>query len=1031
MTTSVGDASPDQPTLDSSNLQPVAQAEVSGAAPVASLDIGTLTDGTTLSAAPTASYATNVYPYDCVCYMTMTFPGVGTFRGSAVIIGPHTILTAAHCLWDQDVQASATDIQLYPGDSSGSSGTAITGPYSIHYNAINNAGGFLTNQQSQFDFGIIDVAQDLSSYGSFGIETNYAGGTVHMTGYPAIAGLTQTDQVGTVTKDSTYSVLDYGTVAAHPGNSGGPMWVDNNGVAEVVGIVSTTGWGAQITTADLAQIQAWEASDSALWSVMKVDTFTAVESTTGDTITGVVYDNTGRYSVGSTYTTGTDQRGGTWTYTVTGVTSADNAHQNGSYSGMVYDLSYYDANLASTYSTYYGTKGYSQGYDDKTYYSGVNYLGSEGDVVNEGSQSYAIGSGYYVVPDRPVMKLDTFTAVESVTGDVITGVLYDNTSRYSVGSSYTSATDQRGGTWTYTVNSIATADSAHQDTSYSGMVYDLSYRDAELAATYATYYGTKGFSQGLNDKTNYSGSNYLGSGGDVVFTDFGAYGIGGTYVLPKQMTVDTFTAVESVTGDVITGVLYDNTGRYSVGSSYTSVVDQRGGTWTYTITGIAAADSAHRNAVYSGMVYDLSYYSADAQTTYTTYFGSAGYNSRNSQASGSTVSDLVSYSGSNYLGSDGDLVFVNGTAYGIGSGTYVLPVPPVMKVDTFTAVESVTGDIITGILYDNTGRYSVGSSYTSGTDQRGGTWTYTVNSISRADNTHQAASYSGMVYDLSYYDADAFATYTTLYGAAGHNGIADQVNYSGSNYLGSDGDLVSVNGTIYGIASGTYVVPVQSVMTVDTFTAVESTTGDTITGILYDNTSRYSVGSSTTLGTDQLGGNWTYTINSIARADNAHQNASYSGMVYDLSYHDASAGATYVTVYGSQGHNGIADRTNYSGSNYLGSDGDLVSINGRFYGIASGKYVVPANVTAAATDALIGDPQDSQPGADLLGYSDAVGNSGAAVAGINDGFGADLGLLGNYMSAAFATPAAGGQADMGIGGQIGQDLTTLAAHTGS
>jgi V8-like Glu-specific endopeptidase len=1029
MTTSVGDASPDQPTLDSGNPQPVAQAEVSSAAPVASLDVGTLTDGTTLSAAPTASYATNVYPYDCVCYMTMTFPGVGTFRGSAVIIGPHTILTAAHCLWDEDVQASATNIQLYPGDSSGSSGTAITGPYSIHYNAVDNLGGFLTNQQSQFDFGVIDVAEDLSSYGSFGIETNYAGGTVHMTGYPAIAGQAQTDQVGTVTADPTYSVLDYGTVAAHPGNSGGPMWVMNNGVAEVVGIVSTTGWGADITTADLAQIQSWEAADSGLWSVMKVETFRAVESVTGDIITGVVYDNAGRYSVGSTYTTGTDQRGGTWTYTVTGISTADSAHQNGSYSGMVYDLSYYDANLAATFSTYYGANGYSGGYDDKAYYSGSNYLGSEGDVVTEGSQNYSIGSGYYVIPDRPVMKLDTFTAVESVTGDVITGVLYDNTSRYSVGSTYTSATDQRGGTWTYTVNSIATADSAHQDTSYTGMVYDLSYRDAALATTYATYYGAGGYSLGLNDKTYYSGSNYLGSAGDVIIGDIGSYAIGGTYVLPKQMTVDTFTAVESVTGDVITGVLYDNTGRYSVGSSYTAATDQRGGTWTYTVTGIAAADSAHRNAAYSGMVYDLSYYSAGALATYDTYFGKAGYNSGASQASGATVSGPISYSGSNYLGSDGDVVFVNGTAHSIGSGTYVLPVPPVMKVETYTAVESVTGDIITGILYDNTGRYSVGSTYTSGTDLRGGTWTYTVNSIARADNAHQDGAYSGMVYDLSYYDADAFATYTTMFGATGHNGIAELANTSGSNYLGSDGDVVVVNGTSYSIGSGKYVVPVQTVMMVDTFTAVESTTGDTITGILYDNTSRYSVGSTSTSGTDLVGGTWTYTVNSIARADNAHQNASYSGMAYDLSYHDASAGATYVTVFGSQGHNGINDKSNYSGSNYLGSDGDVVTINGRGYVIASGKYVVPANVTAAATDALVTDTVDSPLGSGLLGYSDASGNSGAALAGGSDGFGANLGLLGNYMGAAFAAPA-GGQADLGTGGQFVQDLT-LAAHPGA
>src|SRR3954454_3045480 len=228
MTTSVGDAAPEPQTVDAG--APAATSQTMAAVAPIAADAAGATDVTGLSSAPTATYPTNVYPYDCVCYITITFPGVGSFRGSGVIIGPHTILTAAHVLWDQDSLQGATNVQIYPGDSSGSSGVSITGPYDIHYNQVNNAGGFLTNQQSQFDFGIIDVAQDLSAYGSFGIQTNYAGGTVHMTGYPAVAGVAQTDQVGTVTKDPTYSVLNYGgagSVTAKPGNSGGPLWINN------------------------------------------------------------------------------------------------------------------------------------------------------------------------------------------------------------------------------------------------------------------------------------------------------------------------------------------------------------------------------------------------------------------------------------------------------------------------------------------------------------------------------------------------------------------------------------------------------------------------------------------------------------------------------------------------------------------------------------------------------------------------------------------------------------------------------------
>ena len=133
-------------------------------------------------------------------------------------------------------------------------------------------------------------------------------------------------------------------------------------------------------------------------------------------------------------------------------------------------------------------------------------------------------------------------------------------------------------------------------------------------------------------------------------------------------------------------------------------------------------------------------------------------------------------------------------------------------------------------------------------------------------------------------------------------------------------------------------------MNADTFTAIESVTGDRINGVLFDNAGIYTVGSSvTTPGIDQAGGHWTYTVNSIAAADSAHQAASYNGFAYDLTYFDADTGTSYNTFYGTTGlTTGVADRTtNYSGNHGLGSDGDLITVNAAFTGIASGKYVLP------------------------------------------------------------------------------------------
>ena len=184
-----------------------------------------------------------------------------------------------------------------------------------------------------------------------------------------------------------------------------------------------------------------------------------------------------------------------------------------------------------------------------------------------------------------------------------------------------------GGTWTYTVTSLADADAKHQDLSYENFAYDLTYKDADLGTVTNTLFGSAGFSSGLNDRTvNYSGNGGLGSDGDAVAVNGKDFAIAsGKYVVPEPQTdagtmqLDTFTAVESVTGDHINGVLFDNTGTYSVGSSVTVPgPDNMGGQWTYTVNSIAAADSAHQNASYNGMVYDMTYFDADTGTSYNT-----------------------------------------------------------------------------------------------------------------------------------------------------------------------------------------------------------------------------------------------------------------------------------------------------------------------------------------------------------------------------------------------------------------------------
>ena len=257
--------------------------------------------------------------------------GDGYLQGSGVVIGPHTILTASHVVYDISEQTPIQNIELYPGWNSTDPALGpgdVPTTYTDHFNEIGVIGSDdLTRAQSASDFAIIDTSYTFSS--SMGVLLNYAGGVVTATGYPATAGGLQTNQVGTVSADPSFSVLDYGTLSTSPGNSGGPLWLDFNGSDDVAGIVSTGLWATQITTADWSQIESWVSQDGYSLTANVSPVVTAVPSGTiavgqsisassliasisnpnGDDIANDVYEDLG---------------GGSGYFTVNGVRQADN-----------------------------------------------------------------------------------------------------------------------------------------------------------------------------------------------------------------------------------------------------------------------------------------------------------------------------------------------------------------------------------------------------------------------------------------------------------------------------------------------------------------------------------------------------------------------------------------------------------------------------------------------------------------------------------------------------------------------------------
>lgn len=231
----------------------------------------------------------SVYPYNAIAYITVVTDGEA-FRGTGVVIGPHTVLTAAH-LVQGDSGALATSLEVYTGYNGGTLPAAQAGVTAIHTFSIQQSAGYEYQSSSAYDFAIIDFSTTFTSW--MGVDTSFTSGTVSVSGYPAYpyggsTGPQSTSQwttSGTVSQDSNFGVLDYGTLSTAAGNSGGPLWVAENGQADVVGLVSTGGWAAQLSDSIWKTISNWETADSSLWTASPtasaaVSAFVASQDTT-------------------------------------------------------------------------------------------------------------------------------------------------------------------------------------------------------------------------------------------------------------------------------------------------------------------------------------------------------------------------------------------------------------------------------------------------------------------------------------------------------------------------------------------------------------------------------------------------------------------------------------------------------------------------------------------------------------------------------------------------------------------------------
>jgi predicted ribosomally synthesized peptide with SipW-like signal peptide len=377
------------------------------------------------------SFNSSAYPYCTVVRITDTSAqGSIISQGSGVLISPDEVLTAAHVVWSSD-SGAASNIVVTPAYNYGSApfGSA-TGIY-CHFMPVQDPGDMIALDQSQNDYAVIHLSKPFNNLGTMGLESNFTGGPVNVTGYPATANGGMVESTLYCTKDPNYSLLDgnLNGTGIGPGSSGGPVWVNGSGGPYVVGTVSsasiggTTGYFTQITTSEFNQIRAWVAQDDAPPPPPPVQVAHANDLSYSSTASGMNHfidlPNFEASFPDLIAAFGTNQSAMQNWYN----TNEPKEHRVETFDGLDYVASYSD--LMSAFgaagsmravqddgSSHFITAGYREG--RQTTFNGLDYIASYGDLINALGANGDAGAYHYIEAGHNEGRKTTFDGLDYI-----------------------------------------------------------------------------------------------------------------------------------------------------------------------------------------------------------------------------------------------------------------------------------------------------------------------------------------------------------------------------------------------------------------------------------------------------------------------------------------------------------------------------------------------------------------------------------------------------------------------------------------
>ena len=174
---------------------------------------------------------TNVGPYCNTVYLYATFSDGATMTATGFMLGPSAVLTAGHCVYNDEHGGLATSVLIVPAKNGSLEPYGRTTASGLVVNP-----DYMVSGSRDDDWAIVELNDDLGTQtGWLGLQANgaYINASVYNTGYP-------TPQTAEAQNDSqTYMLLGTGYVMniypdtfrgtwdASNGNSGGPVFLYN------------------------------------------------------------------------------------------------------------------------------------------------------------------------------------------------------------------------------------------------------------------------------------------------------------------------------------------------------------------------------------------------------------------------------------------------------------------------------------------------------------------------------------------------------------------------------------------------------------------------------------------------------------------------------------------------------------------------------------------------------------------------------------------------------------------------------------